>query len=146
MSKTNVWENGVLDLVFLNIPFTLLGDAAGLLGSGAAGSLYISLHTANPDEGGDQTTNECAYPGYNRIAVPRSALGFVRTGNVINPVNPISFPAASSGGMGSAPFFGVGTSAAGAGKLLYKGSITPAIPFGVGITPTLDETTNITED
>ncbi|MTW08909.1 hypothetical protein GM524_13670, partial [Streptococcus pneumoniae] len=46
MSKTNTFENDLLLLVFNNTDITLIGDAAGLQNSAAAGSLYVSLHTA----------------------------------------------------------------------------------------------------
>ena len=60
MSKTNTWENDLLKLVFQNTSASLIGDATGLVGSGVAGSLYVSLHTADPGEAGDQTTSETA--------------------------------------------------------------------------------------
>lgn len=31
MSKTDTWETGLLNLLFKNIAFTLVGDAGGLL-------------------------------------------------------------------------------------------------------------------
>ena len=62
MSKSNTFENDLLLLVFNNTDITLIGDAAGLQNSAAAGSLYVSLHTSDPDEDGDQTTNETTIP------------------------------------------------------------------------------------
>ena len=79
MSKTNSWENGILELLFKNTNFALVGDATGLRGSSTAGSLYFSLHTADPGETGDQTTNEIAYTDYARVAVARSGAGFTVT-------------------------------------------------------------------
>ena len=38
-------------------------------GSSVAGSLYVSLHTADPGVGGGQNTNEATYSGYARVAV-----------------------------------------------------------------------------
>ena len=72
MSKSNSWENALLLLMFNNSNVANVGDATGLRGSTVAGSLYISLHTADPGEAGDQTTNEIAYTGYARVAVARS--------------------------------------------------------------------------
>lgn len=51
----------LLELIFNNVDWANIGDATGLPGSAVAGSLYISLHTASPGEGGDQTTNEASY-------------------------------------------------------------------------------------
>ncbi len=76
MSKSDQWESDLLKLVFQNIAATKIGDAAGLLPSAGAGSLYVSLHTANPGETGLQTTSEAAYGGYARQAVVRSSGGW----------------------------------------------------------------------
>jgi hypothetical protein len=85
MSKGNTWENDLLLLVFNNTNAANIGDATGLRGSTAAGNLYLALHTGDPGEAGDQTTNEANYTGYARMAVVRSAAGFtVTTNNVVN--------------------------------------------------------------
>lgn len=65
-----------LKLIFQNAAWTNIGDAGGLLPSATAGSLYVSLHTGDPGSGGDQSTNECAYTSYARVAVARSAGGW----------------------------------------------------------------------
>ena len=52
MSKSNSLENGLLELIFKNTNFANVGDATGLRGSSTAGSLYASLHTADPGEAG----------------------------------------------------------------------------------------------
>lgn len=145
MSKANTWEEGLLDLFFLNTDFTQVGDAGGLRGSSSAGNLYVSLHTSDPGEAGDQTTNEIAYTSYARVAVARSGAGWARTGSTINPVAAITFPA-GTGGSGTATHFGIGTASSGAGKLLYSGTVTPNIVCGNGITPELTTATAISED
>ena len=145
MSKTNACENSLLLLIFNNTDFALIGDAAGLQNSATAGSLYVSLHTADPGEAGDQSTNEIAYTSYARVAVARSGAGWTVTGNSGSPAATISFPA-GTGGSGTATHFGVGTSSSGAGVLLYKGAISPTIVCGNGITPQLTTATAITED
>lgn len=133
-SKSNTWENGLLLLLFNNTTFTLVGDAAGLLKSAADGNLYVSLHTADPGEGGDQTTNECAYTGYARVAVPRTAAGWAVVANAVDNVAAITF-GLDTVGVEHITHFGVGTSAAGAGKLLYSGDLTAALDVSPGITP-----------
>lgn len=145
MSKSNAFETALLNLIFNNAAITLVGDAAGLLPSAAAGSLYVSLHTADPGEAGDQSTNEAAYTGYARVAVARSAGGWVITGNSVSPAADVTFPA-GSGGSGTATHFGVGTSISGSGKLLYKGTLTPNVAMGAGVTPKVTTATTITED
>lgn len=145
MSKANTLENGFEDLLFLNTAFTGVGDAGGLLPSAAAGSLFVSLHTADPGETGDQTTSEATYTSYARVAVARSGAGWTRTANSISPAAAITFPA-GTGGSGTVTHFGVGTASSGAGKLLYSGTVTPNIVTGNGITPQLSTATAITED
>lgn len=145
MSKSNAWENDLLKLLFNNTDAANIGDATGLRGSTSAGSLHISLHTADPGEAGDQTTNEIAYTSYARVAVARSTGGWTVTNNSVSPVSAITFPA-GTGGSGTATHFGVGTASSGAGKLLYSGTVSPNIVCGNGVTPQLTTGTAITED
>lgn len=145
MSKTNAFENSLLLLIFNNTDIAGIGDVAGLQNSATAGSLYVSLHTADPGEAGSQTTSEIAYTSYARVAVARSGSGWTVTGNSVSPAATISFPA-GTGGSGTATYFGVGTDSSGAGTLLYKGAISPSIVCGSGITPQLTTATAITED
>jgi len=145
MSKADTWENGLLELLFKNTAFTGVGNAGGLLPSSVAGSLWVSLHTADPGEAGDQTTNECAYTDYERVAVARSGAGWTVTGGSVSPASPIVFPTGTGGGGVAATHFGIGTDESGAGKLLYKGAITPNIMTGVGVAPTLGTGTAVTE-
>ena len=145
MSKSNSMENGVLELVFKNTNFANVGDATGLRGSSTAGSFYLSLHTGDPGEAGDQTTSECAYGSYARVAVARSGAGFTVTGNSVSPAANADFPEATSG-TETATHFGIGTASSGAGILLYKGAISPNISISSGVTPRLKSTSTITED
>ena len=145
MSKSNSWENALLLLLFNNTNAANIGDATGLRGSTTAGSLYVSLHTADPGEAGDQTTNEIAYTSYARVAVARSAGGWTVTANSVSPTAAVTFPA-GTGGTGTATYFGVGTASSGAGVLLYSGTVTPNIVCGSGVTPQLTTATAITED
>jgi len=134
MSKSNVWETGLLNLLYNNTAFTLVGDAAGLLASAAAGSLFVSLHTADPGEAGDQTTSEATYTGYARVAVARSGAGWTVSGAQVTNAAAVAFPACTAGS-NTITYFGVGTSTSGAGKLLYKGALTASLAVSNGITP-----------
>ena len=145
MSKTNTWENDLLLLMFNNTNSSLHGDATGLRGSSTAGSYYFSLHTADPGEAGDQTTSEAAYTSYARVAVARSGSGFTVSGNSVAVAADVSFPE-GTGGSGTATHWGLGCSASGTGKLLYKGAISPSIALGSGVTPILSAGTVVTED
>jgi hypothetical protein len=146
MSKSNTFENEFLRLVFLNAPITLLGDASGLLGSAAAGQLFVGLATADPGEGATQLTNEATYTGYGRVPVVRGPAGWSVTGNVASPAADISFPQWAGGSAAPLTHFTIGCSATGAGKLLFKGPLNNTITPGAGAVPQVTTDTTITED
>jgi len=146
MSKTDAWENALLLLTFNNTGVANVGDATGLRGSTTAGSLYLSLHTADPGDTGTQSTNEVSYTGYARVAVARTSGGFTVTANSVSPAANTDFPACTAG-TATATHFGVGVASSGATVLLYKGALTPSISISNGVTPRiLAAGTTITED
>jgi hypothetical protein len=134
MSKGNTFENDLLLLIFNNTDAALIGDATGLRGSSTAGSLYVSLHTANPDESGSQTSSEATYSPYARIAVARSGAGWTVTGNAVANAALIQFAQCASGS-DTLTHFAVGTASSGAGKILYKGALTSSLSVSSGIQP-----------
>lgn len=146
MPKSATFENELLLHVFNNTTIALVGDATGLRGSTTAGSLYVSLHTADPGEDGNQTTNETDYTGYARVAVPRSPAGFTVTGSSVSPAANVTFNECTASPGGPITHFSVGTSVSGAGKLLYSGTVSPNIPLATGKIPRLKPQTVITED
>jgi hypothetical protein len=146
MSKSNAFETAFLAHVFLNLPIPGIGDATGLPASAVAGSLYLSLHTADPGEAGDQTTSECAYAGYARRAVARSGAGWTVAGDTASPVADTDFPEAPMGSP-DITHFGVGTAASGAGLLLWSGPFAAPISCAAqAVIPRLKATSTITED
>lgn len=142
MSKSNVFENDLLKLIFNG---TAIADIADNDATSPLTNLYVSLHTADPGEAGNQSTSEIAYTSYARVAVARNSGGFVVTDNSVSPAAAINFPA-GTGGAGTATHFGIGTASSGEGKLLYSGTVTPNIVCGNGITPQLTTASTITED
>ena len=145
MSKSNAFESALLALIFQNTNIANIGDATGLRGAAAAGQLFVALHTADPGEAGTQTTNEVAYTGYARVGLARSSGGFTITGNSVSPAANVNFPACTAGSA-TATHFSVGVASTGAGVVLYKGAISPAIAIAAGVTPQLTTATVITED
>lgn len=145
MSKSNAFENALLLLVFNNTNIANVGDVTGLRGSTTAGSLYLSAHTSDPGEAGDQTTNECAYTGYARVAIARSGAALTVSGNSVSPAANTDWPAAT-GGSETATHFGLGTAASGAGVLLYSGTLTPNIVISNGVQPRFTTASTVTED
>lgn len=142
MSKTDAFENDIVDLIF---NATAIADLAENDTTAPATSLYLSLHTASPGETGNQTTNECAYTSYARVAVLRNSSGFTVSGSGATLTSAVDFPAAT-GGTETATYFGVGTASTGTGALLYYGTVTPNISISSGVTPRLGTGTSITED
>jgi hypothetical protein len=146
MSKSNTFENELLLHIFNNADIPDIGDAAGLQNSAVAGSLYLSLHTADPGEAGTQSTSEISYTGYARQAVARSGAGFTVSGNSVTLTNNVDFPEMTGGTGGLVTHWAVGVSSAGASKILYKGTTDPDITISAGVTPRLKQATSITED
>jgi hypothetical protein len=146
MSKSNSWENSLLLQLFNNTAVANVGDVTGLRGSTTAGSLYVSLHTADPGEAGSQSTSETSYTGYARVAVARSAAGWtVSTNSAVN-FAAVTFGACTVG-TPVITYFGIGTDSAGAGTLLYSGALTASLSVSPGITPEFAAgTITITED
>lgn len=142
MSKGDTFENDLLKLVFNATAIANIADNAA---SSPLTNLYVSLHTADPGDSGNQTTSETAYTSYARVAVARTTGGWTVTANSVSPVANIDFPACT-GGTATITHFGVGTASSSTGKLLYKGTVTPNISVSTGVTPRLTTSTAITED
>ena len=135
MSKSNSFENSLLLLLFNNTDIANIGDAAGLQNSAVAGSLYLALHTGDPGEAGDKTTNECAYTSYDRVAVARSGAGWTVAGNSVSNAALAQFPECT-GGSETITYVSIGTSAyPTAGVILYSGALTASRSVSSGIQP-----------
>lgn len=146
MSKSNTFENEILAHIFNNANIANIGDATGLRGSTAAGSLHLSLHIGDPGEAGTAATSEISYTGYARQAVARSAAGFTVTGNTVTLTNNVDFPKMTGGTGGTVTHFAVVKELSGASVVLYKGAVSPTIAVANGIIPRLETGTAITEE
>ena len=146
MSKSNAFETELLDLIFVNLAIANIGNVAGLQPSGVPGDLFVSLHTADPGETGDQGTSEAAYGNYARQAVPRSVAGWAVAGDTVDNVAVITFPT-SSNGPETETHFGIGAELSGATLLLYSGILTASLIVNNGVTPEFAiGDCNVTED
>jgi len=134
MSKSNSWETSLLNHLFNNSAVANVGDATGLPAAATAGSLWVSLHTADPGEAGSQNTSEATYTSYARVAVARSSAGWTISGDTVTNTAAVTFPTAT-GGSNTITHFGVGTSSSGAGTLLYYGAVSPNLAVSNGIAP-----------
>lgn len=134
MSMSNASETALLNLLFNNAAWAQVGDASGLQPSAVAGNYYIALHTADPGEAGNQTTNEIAYTGYARVAVARTAGGWTITGATVSNTAQVQF-GQCTGGSGTASHFSIGLAGSGAGVVLLKGALASSLAISNGITP-----------
>jgi hypothetical protein len=142
MSKSNTFENDLLALLF---NATAIGNVADNAASSPLTNLYVAFHTADPGEGGNQTTNECTYTGYARVAVARTSGGWTVSGSSVSPAADVVFGGCTAGSE-TITHFSVGKLSSGAGEIYYSGSCSPTIPVSSGVTPRLKAGTTITED
>lgn len=138
MAKSTAFAGALLDLILNNTAI-----------SGLTGTLYVSLHTADPGVGGTQATSEADYPGYARVAVARDAAWTI-SGNQASPVAAIEFPESTGPGT-TVTHFAIGLAATGAGVILYSAALVDASgdplpkPITGGDTVTIGTTSTITE-
>lgn len=114
----DTFAHDYLRLMFNNIGIPLIGDAIGILPSAVAGSLWFTLHSAAVAVGDDQTTHEATYTGWVRQAIARSGAGFTVTGRTAVTAAPVQ-PPDSAGNNQTLPWCSLGTSGAGAGKIIH---------------------------
>lgn len=125
MSKSNALENDVLLKVFHGVEFSWDANT----------SLFVSLHSSDPTESGNQSTNEVAYGGYARQSILRTSDGWDVSGNQASNDDLIQFPVCVSGSA-VATHVAIGTSLSGAGQILYKGALNSSLVIGVNTAPT----------
>lgn len=144
MSKPNAFEQDLLELIFNAVAIDDLADDDQ---SSPLTSLFVSLHTGDPGEAGDQTSSEASYTEYARQAVARTTGGWLVSSGIVSPVSTISFPQHNTTTTEEITHFGIGTtSGSGAGYLVYSGTIDPNISVQDGVTPELTTGTEISED
>jgi hypothetical protein len=143
MSFGNTFENDLLELILNAQAVANVADNAG---TSPLTNLYISLHTADPGEAGDQTTNEVSYTGYARVAIDRTGSGWTITDNSASPVANVDFAQAQSGDTGTITHAAVGTASTGTGKVLISGALSPNITIADGVIPRVGTGSAITLD
>ena len=132
MPKSTATCNSILALIF---NATAWADIAENDSSTPATNLYLSLHTADPGVGNNQTTNETAYTNYARIAVARTTSGWdVPSGGATANAALAQF--AQCGVTGATiTHVAIGTAASGAGTVLYAGALSSSLAVANGIQP-----------
>lgn len=142
MSFSNVAETAIMALIFNATAWANMADNAG---AAPQTDIAVALHTADPGEAGSQTTSEAAYTSYARVNVPRTNVGWTVTGGVVTPAANIDFPA-GTGGAGTVTNFSAGKTGGGASAIHMKGTVTPNIVTGNGVTPRLTTATALSLD
>lgn len=136
MPATDVLEDELLNLLFLNTAFDNIGDAGGILPSVGDGNFEVSLHTGTLDDTSIQSTTEAAYTSYARVdaasTIRNSSAWTVTTGTVSNDIA-ITFPQAT-GAPESETDFGLGSDIV-ANELWIYGALTASLAVSSGITP-----------
>jgi hypothetical protein len=133
----DTFKNDLLKLIFNATTITGIAqdDAAPI------GNLYVALHTADPTEAGDQTSNEVVpgsdYTGYARVAVVRTAGGWTVTANAVENTAVVTFPECT-GNSCTVTHFSIGTLTSGAGKILAGGVLAAPLAVSNGIVPEFD--------
>ena len=123
MSKSNTYENDLQLFTFNNTAVSGIGT-----------TLYVALHTADPGEGGDQTTSEAAYTSYARVGVARTSGGFTVAGNTTTNTAEILFPTCT-GGSETITHASIGVNTSGSSKILYKGALSSSLAVSTNIAP-----------
>ncbi len=114
-------------------------------------NLYVSLHTANPTNAGNQTSSEVTYIPYARVAIARSATGAAWgiTGSsptVASPISNIVFPSPTGATGQVVTYVGIGTSVTGAGQLVISGVLSPSVTITDSVAPVIATTSQVTMD
>lgn len=132
MSATDTFEDDILKLIFTATAIANLADNAA---SSPIANWYISLHTANPGETGNQATSETAYTGYARVAVTRDGTGWtVSSGQATNDAE-IAFGQCTASPGSDITYVGIGTDSTGNGNLKLYEALSSSIAMQVGATP-----------
>ena len=142
MSFSDTTEQAIMALIYNATAWANYADNAATT---PQTQVSVALHTADPGEAGTQATSEIAYTSYARVNVNRNSGGWSVTAGVVSPVATISFPA-GTGGTGTASYFTTGKTGGGASVVLNRGTVSPSIVTGSGVTPQLTTATTISLD
>lgn len=135
MPASDVLEQELLELLFLNADFDNIGDATGIQGAGAAGTFQLSLSTGTLTDASTLATTEATYTSYARVTAARSsAVWSVSSGTASNTAAAISFPQCT-GGSNTITDYGMGSPIA-ADELWIYSQLTASLSVSSGITPT----------
>lgn len=139
----DTFENDLLKLIFNATAITNVADNAA---SAPLTNLYVSLHTADPTDAGNQTSSEISYTGYARVPVARTSGGWTVTGNSVSPAATIPFGQMTAGTGGTVTHAVIGTASSGTGKIIAMATVSPNLVVANGTTPSLTTASAFTLD
>lgn len=142
MSFSDAAETAILALIFNATAWANMADNAG---TSPQTNIAVGLHTADPGESGSMSTSEASYTSYARASVVRTNVGWTVTGGSVSPAANIDF-AAGTGGSGTITHFSTGKTGGGAAAIHMRGTVTPNVVSGNGVTPRLTTATTLTLD
>lgn len=132
MPKSTSTCNNILALIFNATTWNLIAENDS---TSPATNLYVSLHTADPGVGNDQTTNETAYTNYARVAVARTTGGWDAPSGAAT-ANAALIQFAQCGVTGATlTHVAIGTGSSGAGTVLYAGALSSSLAVANNIQP-----------
>ena len=132
MPKSTTACNNILALIF---NATTWNDIAENDSTSPATNLYLSLHTADPGDGGAQTTNETSYTNYARKAVVRTTSGWAAPSSGSTSNAALAQFAACGVTGATITHVAIGTNASGAGLVLYAGALNSSLAVANLIQP-----------
>jgi hypothetical protein len=133
MSLNSAFESALLSHIFQNAALAYVGDVAGLPATSAAGSVFVSLHSADPGKAAaSQAVNELTYTGYGRKPGARSAGGWTVSGGNLSNAAVITM-GKNTGASQTSTHFGLGFATSGATTLYLVG--TAALVIGTNVNP-----------
>jgi hypothetical protein len=141
MGKSAYWENALLKLLFNATAIANIADNAA---SSPLTNLYVALHTADPSAG-NQSTSECAYTGYARVALLRNSSGWTISSNSVSPNSNITFGNCSASAGAAATYMSIGVATSGATNMLYIGLLSSPITVTIGQAPVIASGSTVVE-
>lgn len=140
MGIADVTEDAILDLIFNATAWANYADNAS---SSPETSIAVALHTSDPGDSGNMSSNEVSYTSYAREDVSRSTGWDASSSGSVSPAASIDFTA-GTGGSGTVTYFSTGKTGGGSAAILLSGTVSPNIATGDGVTPSLTTATAIT--
>lgn len=132
MSATDLFETSVWKFVMTGV------SDVNWTALSAATSWWISAHTTDPGESGDQTVGEAEYTGYARFEMARATSDFTVSNDTFENLVAIVFPKCTADPGDEIRYLGFGLDDTGAGAMQFVYSLQNEFPMFIGAQPYFD--------